>query len=517
MGSRADVKESMQSQNYDRQKAWVQIATTGFYTKEDIDRLYEKYGPYVPDLIRTAQSTPSKFGDPNSYYNAISSKECLDNLLKKDFTPKQIGDILGKPEGEIRDNITRYKQSQATSRTPQSTSTTTRSQTKSAMRTQSQQAQQTQRTQQSQTQTPKQESRSATKTSLRQQSQQASKTTDTPAAMAEKTYQQICNAQDDSSVSIETLLAAGVTPEDFQAVFEKDQTLAFNMGNSPLNNAIVDAAKNQGIGEDNKGGGGNCGLGVKAACDTVPNNPISRALYQSTPQSAIDQGIPSSGASGYYARLEASGECIVLTTPNKAYVDISGQRGNNQALSTYIKTTLTYSPYRSAQQEMKDFTDQLPRGTIITWDNHVVTDKNGKKKPLEVGHGMQYGHVCIKATDPGPMTIQKYKCDITQYNPHATGWYGENIHMCYNIDCQVPKEYALQLIEQAQERTGQCLDVEANKRVYEESKRAKEQVQSRSSTSSKAKTTSKTKTSSKKKQSSGKKSTSRTRSGRGGR
>lgn len=281
-------------------------------------------------------------------------------------------------------------------------------------------------------------------------------------AQINDTYKTVCNGEEAKSTSIESLLAAGVTMEDFQAVFEKDETLAFNMGNSASTNAIVNAAKNINNGRAT----GYCGAGTQEVTDSIRGNPTSRALHSNTPQYALDQGIPSDGASGYYARLEQSGNYIVLTKPNEACVDTTNVR--NDKKRDYIINNRNSAANKAAIERMCDFTDQLPRGTIITWDNHTSTDSKGNITPIEGGNGITYGHVAYKITNPDDKD-QAYKCDGVQKNPHTAGWYGKNIHMCYNIDSEVPAEYAKKLIEQAQERTGQCLDVEENRKNYEAS------------------------------------------------
>lgn len=272
---------------------------------------------------------------------------------------------------------------------------------------------------------------------------------------ANETYKLI--AGDVASVSIEQLLRAGVTQEDFQIVFEKDNELAFNIGESPSNNRIIEKSKYK----NNGRAMGKCGTGTKAVIDSIPGNPTAKALRLSTPKSATEEGMAAGGGSGYYARLESSGQYVVLDMPNKAYVDTT-EIPDNQKYK-YILNNRRTEDNKNNIEEMLEFTNQLPKGVILTWDNHVV-NLYGKKKPLDVksgatGQGIEFGHVCMKTTSPKD-DKQEYKCDGKQTNPHHVGWYGENIHMCYNIDCQVPKEYAKMIIAQAQERLGYELDAE---------------------------------------------------------
>lgn len=404
-----DRKTITDTMRTDAEKASLKTKVIGTgYTSDDVDKLYDHYGPYASKLFDIAMHESITFNaalnnsmqDMGEAYSHTTAIDKLFDSVQEGKTPltcAQISRIVNKPELEVAGNINEYKKQQE----------------------------------------------------MRKQ--------------IDNTYTTICNGQNKPSTSVESLLAAGVTPEDFQAVFEQDKTLAFNIGNSPSNNAFVDAAKNKNLGSAQ----GKCGIGTQAVCDSIPGNPTARALHTQTPRYALDEGIAAGGASGYYARLEQSGKYITLKMDNKAFVDTT----NVSNKYTYIMQNRLTEQNKKNIQQMKEFTDQLPRGTIITWDNHTTKASNGSVSPLQVpqktpGQGIQYGHVTVKITDPHQGT-QYYKCDGLQENPHATGWYGKNIHMCYNIDCQVPADYAKLLIAQAQERTGQCLDVEENRKAYE--------------------------------------------------
>ena len=410
---KSKVAERMQ-QDSKRASLEANASLLGF-SKEDVAKLYDKYGPYAPDLIYKAASNPIELHGLIKARSLASSpftdtKTVIKELLEVNLNDTELGIVLGKPSGEVTATLKEYRDMQA----------------------------------------------------------------------ATQTYQTICGGTAKSSVSVETLLAAGVKPEDFQAAFEQDETLAFNIGKSPSNNAIVNAAAHTNNGKAT----GNCGVGTKQVCDTIPGNSTSRALKTTTPAYALAEGIPADGASGYYARLEQSGNYVVLTKPNEACVDTTNIP--NAKKRDHIIKNRHSKKNMEAIDRMCDFTDQLPRGTIITWDNHTIVE-NEKVKPLGGGNGITYGHVCIKTEDPSAKG-KKYKCDGQQQNPHYAGWYGKNIRMCYNIDSQIPAEYAELLIAQAQARTGQCLNVEENKKAYYAGTKTTLKAQNKAATQKKAKT-----------------------------
>lgn len=407
-----DRKTVADTMRIDAEKASLTMRATALgYTADDIDKLYAHYGPYAAKLFEISKQEP------------ITFKSVLNNgAIGQAYTGMTATDELLKSVQEGNTPLTAEQIGRIFKKT---------------------------------------EIEVIGNINEYKQQQERRKQIDS-------TYTAICDGQNKPSTSVESLLAAGVTAEDFQAVFEQDKTLAFNIGNSPSNNAFVDAAKNKNLGSAR----GKCGIGTQAVCDSIPGNPTARALHTQTPRYALDEGIAAGGASGYYARLEQSGKYITLKMDNKAFVDTT----NVSNKYNYIMQNRLTEQNKKNIQQMKEFTDQLPRGTIITWDNHTTKASNGSVSPLQVpqktlGQGIQYGHVTVKITDPHQGT-QLYKCDGLQENPHATGWYGKNIHMCYNIDCQVPAEYAKMLIEQAQERTGQCLNVEENRKAYEAGQKA---------------------------------------------
>ena len=281
---------------------------------------------------------------------------------------------------------------------------------------------------------------------------------------AHNTYVRICYGKPKDYITIEELLAAGVTAEDIQALADKEPTLAYNIKDGPTMSKIAEAAFT--FAKNNPGAKalGNCGTGLR-------NNVASKVggIYQSALASQatyLPSGIGSGGCT-YWRRLEQSGQFITITRPNTAYVP---------------EDKLTSADKRNLEQIkiMNNYTDLLPAGVTICWDNQIV---NGKPRSTNLpgaknnhAGGLQDGHTGAKASPPGTPSI--HVNDGIQHNPHYAGWYGKYMHISYPIDALVSAEWAEKLIQQAQERTHQCLDVASNQKAYQNASVKKDRTMS---------------------------------------
>lgn len=464
------TKQELRNQNKDR-KTISRLTACGF-SKKDAEKFIEKYGSSVAhDLVYKFAMEPytvaKKIGS-----KVRTSKGLAKYFLNNDLSDESIAKAIGSSVEKVK--TTKTKDKSVRVETPKTTitkKTTTKTEIAKELS----------------------DDASSAKADAfdNRVDAKSNKTTKTPVTVKPLLTVQVDNsyeviAGEDGDVSIEDLLRAGVTQEDIQKVFEETPELAFNIGESPSNNLIIEKSKNKNNGKAK----GLCGAGVQEVADSISGNPTSKALHSVTPRFALKEGIPSNAGSGYYARLENSGSYISLVMPNKACVNTTGVSDSKKY--TYILNNRHTPKQKKAIDEMLDFTNQLPKGVIITWDNHVITDRNGNKKPLKArgstGKGIQYGHVCIKTASPDDSDARKYKCDGKQENPHYTGWYGENIHICYNVDCEVPEEFAKMILAKTEERLGRPLD---NKTI--EKNQAKWDKTHKKSTSNKKTTSSKNK------------------------
>ncbi len=437
------MKEQEQRTYLETQR--IMLNASGYpYSKEDFDKLYDKYGPYTPDVINMAVSNPNGLNHPGAPFIPLTTKDYLDNLIEKDVDYGQLSYSLGKPEGEIRNNIAKYHQ-------------------------------------------------------RKEEEQQV-----------DQTYQEICGGKPKSKVSVNDLLAAGVTQEDIQAVFGNNPEMLSQIGGGPTCRALAASAndvetrykKNPKTGKT-EAQTGRCKAGVDdiytnarrkydLPSDSIHTKEALRAMDQD--RRAHPYQKESRGGCNVDEGLLASGDYIEIKVKNTAYLKPGSSREN---------------------REMNDLISGVQPGITISVDS--IEDR--KKKQAGTAGGT-YGHTAVKRSKG-----KDWSCDFEQGSINFSR-YGEYIHVCVPKDAEIPEEYAKLLIAQAQERTGQCLNVKENQAqkrqqtatsMKSDSRKARGRVAStkaRNKKSKKRKST--TKTSQKKKQSK-KRTTSRYTRQNGGR
>ena len=373
--SQKDAAKQMREDAVDTQRVLIEAETRSFYSKEDLDKLYEKYGPYASDLVRIAISNPSKFDDNSSLYgySNLTTEECLKNILEQDLSDEKISRIVDKPRGEVRSNIDEYKKR-------------------------------------------KEEER-----------------------QIDQTYQEICGGKAKDKVSIDDLLAAGVTEQDIQALYEKDHSLLGAIGGGTTCQRLTASANKK-----KSTSQGNCKTGVDEIHRRAGLETDSLHTVQAQRAIQLDKiQHPAQGNSGGGCNVDegllASGDYVEIKVKNTAYLKTKGGKED---------------------REMNELFNTCQPGITMTVDS--VPDRTTKQAQTQGGI---YGHTAVKRSVGEP-----WACDFRQKSINFAR-YGEYAHACFPKDAEVPAEYAKLLIKQAQERTGQCLNVKENQENYARNKR----------------------------------------------
>ncbi len=387
MSDRIQITAEMQA---DAQRAAIEIqAAVRGYTKEDVSKLYEKYGPYTYTLFNTAVYNPTFYAaqtnDTQTYMQNYSNINPVKDLFEKDLTAKQISLVVGKPELEVAANINEHQASLAARK------------------------------------------------------------------QIDDTYKTICKGENKPTTSIDSLLAAGVKPEDFQALLNEKPEFLGNIGGGPTCEALTKSANNVKTEYVNgKAKTGNC----KAGVDTIHINAGLKidSLHTSVATQAMEQDRiehsyqkKSKGGGNVDEGLLASGNYIVLNVENKAYLKSKNSPENKEMNKLFL----------TCRDGVTMSVDSIEDRTI----------------PQANTAGGTYGHTAVRKSRGNP-----WGCDFDQEEINFAR-YGKTAHACFPKDAEVSEAYAKMLIEKAQERTGQCLSVEENTKNYEATKTARQNEQ----------------------------------------
>ena len=415
-----DRKETVAAMHSDADRAFVEMNARLYgFSPEDITKLYDAYGPYAADLFRTALHTPLNIRSvmnptlvsPENFSITPATKELLDTANGN--KPRLTNEQIARIVNKPGIEI-------------------------------------------------------AANIAEYQKQQEARKQIDA-------TYQTISGGQNKPTTSVESLLAAGVTPEDFQAVFEQNQGLLGAIGGGPTCTKLAQAADKvvTKYKRDSKTGKmvpdvGNCKTGVdnihssaNLPTDSIHSEPSLAAMEQDRKEHTYQGG--SKGGCNVDEGLLASGDYIVIDVPNTAYL----------------------KQYKGPEwKEMNELFLTCQPGVTMSID---AVDDRGTSQAQTAGG--KYGHTAVRRSKNSD---HKWGCDFAQDDINFSR-YGRTAHACYPKDAEVSEEYAKLLIEHAQQRTGQCLNVEENKKAYEAGQRASQSAQrTRTQTTNQNKATAKT-------------------------
>lgn len=224
-----------------------------------------------------------------------------------------------------------------------------------------------------------------------------------------------------SGATIQSLLSAGVTAQDFQAV--NDQTLD-DQGNG-LMFSICGGSMTK----------------LAQAARTVTGSPQGgcysgvKAIYR---KAGLDAWLKNSGGSGYmcYMDLERSGHCISISFPNSSYENCN-QSGIMQ--TRYFEHFL-----EGTTLSMDNIKDCEIRQKVIAI---------GKKKGKSYAPGATHGHATVITNDPNDPKYSpgRAACDGVQKKIYVNH-YGPYVHATFPKDAYVPEEYAMLLLERVLNR-----------------------------------------------------------------
>lgn len=121
--------------------------------------------------------------------------------------------------------------------------------------------------------------------------------------------------------------------------------------------------------------------------------------------------------------------------------------GSNSACNTYkyLGKKGFYSISVPNQPSSMTYIENAPKGTILSFDNRRADISHGRIKSPNPGN--IHGHTVVCTSKKGV-----YACDGKQTKFNFNGRYGENIHLTFAPDTEVPRELALELIKEAQRR-----------------------------------------------------------------
>ena len=389
---RKTVADTMRS---DAEKAYLTMSATALgYTADDIDKLYAHYGPYAAKLFEISKQEPITFKsvlNKGTIGQAYTGMTATDELLKsvQEGNPPLTAEQIGRIFQKTELEVI---------------------------------------------------------SNINEYKQQQEKR-----KQIDSTYTAICDGQDKPSTSVESLLAAGVKAEDFQAVFDKNPDLLGQIGGGPTCAKLAKAADK--VVTKYRANGqaitGNCKLGV----DTIHSRADlpTDSLHTAPSLQAIEydrmlhsyQG-KARGGCNVDEGLLASGDYIIVDVENTAYLKNKNGPENKEMNQLF----LTCQP-----------------GVTMTVD--AVDDRSTAQAKTAGG---KYGHTAVKTSKT---SRNPWACDFAQ-NDINFARYGKTAHVCFPKDAEASAEYAKMLIEQTQERTGQCLNVEENRKLYEADKKVAE-------------------------------------------
>lgn len=232
-------------------------------------------------------------------------------------------------------------------------------------------------------------------------------------------YDAISNGQD--RVTIETLMKrCGVTAEDMQVVANEHPEIISQIGGGSTCQRLADEASRRGGRALGQCGGGTRRIYEAAGCanDSI-NSPAARYARDQYRQNYPFKG-RDPGADSFYIGLEASGNYVSIDVENRAYRGTKGGHEDCQ-MNGYLRT--------------------VQPGVTVSFD--CVFDRGISQAGTAGG---KWGHVAVKRNDG------KFQCDGTQQSINCAR-YGPQIHVSFPKNASIPREYALLLIQQQQERT----------------------------------------------------------------
>ena len=385
-------KQTSAVMHNDAGRAFVEMnAGLQGYSPEDVTKLYDAYGPYATDLFRTAFLTPVEIRSVMK--PTLVSTE---NFSITPATKELLDTVNGNKPRLTNEQIARIVN--------------------------------------------KPEMEVAANIAEYQKQEEARKQIDA-------TYQTINGGQNKPTTSVESLLSAGVTPEDFQAVMDADPELAHNIGGGPT------CKKN--LANINVGLDPNAKSSCLKSCQKIIPDSLGRTsfndiAYNEYRNDRTWQGSINGGCAAYTV-LDHSGDYISVGMKNKAYKKTKNSKED---------------------KEMNEYVRQVRPGCVVSWD---CIDDTETRLALGNTNGGKWGHVCVMGPvlPDGKSEGYSYLRQKTFNNPR----YGEELHISFPKDAEVSEEYAKLLIEHAQQRTGQCLNVEENRKAYEASQKASKSAQ----------------------------------------
>lgn len=234
-----------------------------------------------------------------------------------------------------------------------------------------------------------------------------------------KQYDEISNGQE--QVTIETLMRqAGVTAEDIQVVANTHPEIISRIGGGRTCERLADEASRRGGRALGQCGGGTRRIYEAAGCanDSI-NSPAARYARDQYRRNYPFKG-NDPGADSFYIGLEASGNYVSIDIENHAYRKARGGQED---------------------REMNEYLRTVQPGVTVSFD--CVFERDISQAGTAGG---KWGHVAVKRNDG------KFQCDGTQSSINCAR-YGPQIHVSFPKDASIPREYALLLIQQQQERT----------------------------------------------------------------
>lgn len=215
-------------------------------------------------------------------------------------------------------------------------------------------------------------------------------------------------------VDIKSLMKAGVTSEDLQAVLsDKNKLSQLTSGNT--GNRLAKAADRV-IGRCN----GGCLAGAQGIFATAGYTYIE-GNSSAWPKKEWDSS--SNSGCNMYVPLEKSGEFVTLTVKNEAYKKPEGSL---------------------EERKMREFNKQLPAGTPACVDNFKPDDVYGRRSLQN--DGQKHGHAWVQ-NNRGASCSDGVQPDGPKFSR-----YGKNMHISLPKDTKVPENIAEQLLTRAKER-----------------------------------------------------------------
>lgn len=396
-------------------------------SKKIVDGLIAKYGDNAYEVINASMVRP---------YDALaalgekgrSSRRTLKFFLEKDLTNEQLVKALGKDKVKTKAKLGKEMKDDA-------------AKAKSAKKDLPQNMASRQQKLDTKTKTKETKVRAATKSNIGTEfgfasagnKDAASKSwkypawrPQTPEEKALETYEKISANNYTGALTFDELAEkAGVTKADLQALLNKKRTLD---AKGELIASIVPGRTRDAFAKEAEEVEGKCGgkcltgvqemaVGVYGSDEASPING-ARKEWKTDVEKA--KGDNANSACNAHVLFDAQGGGITLTVPNLAF----GQRAGSKQ-----------------DKQMKAFNDKLPGGTIAS------TAHNRNSKGYAPNKSALHGHIWVKDNHGNSCSDGVQKNGPKDFNA-----YGSKVYVTLFKDDYFPKDLALQLIQQAQQR-----------------------------------------------------------------